>query len=306
MDRQKLVIWGSFEDYEIYRPQLLMEEWKGNIEIVAVMFLDEDVVKQVDGRPVIKVEELLTISFDYIVGLENEILPDMIKVLQMLNIPREKLLAGRIFNLPNFDFGKYLQIRAEKVSIISDNCWGGFTYHSLGMPFYSPFINLFVQQEDVIKLMQNLETYMELPLEFSEMAFEQNRKVDYPICCLGDVKIHCNHYDSYEQAKAMWDKRKAQINWQNILVKILIEDEQQLEGFQKIPYRKIGFSKIPCNDRNIIDLSGVVGSAYFNEKYQGQFWQFVNWQANSDRMDLRHYDVMKLLLGEEDYRRVVL
>lgn len=306
MERQKLVIWGSFEDYEIYRPQLLMEELKGNVKVVAVMFLDEDVVKQVDGCPVIKVEELLSTSFDYIIGLENEILPDMIKVLQMLKIPREKLLAGRIFNLPNFDFGKYLRVRTEKVSIISDNCWGGFTYHSLGMPFYSPFINLFVQKEDIVKLMQNLTSYMDMPLEFVENAFEKNRKVDYPVCRLGDVRIHCNHYDSYEEAETAWNKRKMQMNWQNILVKMLIEDEQQLEGFRKIPYRKIGFSKIPCGDGDVIDLSDVARSAYFNEKYAGRFWELVNWQARSDRVELKYYDVMKLLLGEEDYRRAVL
>lgn len=303
MNRKRLIIWSSFENYEIFRPQFILEELKGNIEIAAVIFLDENVVIQVDGYPVIRVEELLTLSFDYIVGLENDILDDMQRVLQMLKIPREKFLAGRIFNLPNFDFAKYLKVRKERVSIISDNCWGGFTYHSLGMPFYSPFINLYVQKEDTIRLMQKLSHYMECPLEFVEYRYEKNRKVDYPVCRLEDVTIHCNHYDSYEEASRIWNKRKELINWENILVKMLIEDKSDLEGFQTIPYRKIGFSKIPVNAPDIIDLSDVVKTEYFKEKYKGRFWELVNWEARSDRVELKYYDVMKLLLGEDDYRR---
>lgn len=303
MEKSRLVLWSSFENYEIFRPQVLLEEAKGNIEIVAVIFLDEDVVSNIDGYSVIRVEELLQMSFDYVVGLENDILDDMQRILEMLKIPREKLLAGRIFNLPNFDFAKYIQVRKERVSIISDNCWGGFTYHSLGMPFFSPFINLFVQKEDVFRLMQNLPKYMEYPLEFVEYRYEKNRKVDYPVCRLGDVTIHCNHYDSYEEAVRIWNRRKSHINWENIFVKVLIETESELEEFEKIPYRKIGFSCVPTDRCDVIDFSNIVKTEYFQEKYKGRFWELVNWEARTDRVELKYYDVMKLLLGESDYRR---
>lgn len=304
--KKRLVIWSSFDNYEIYRPQLVLEEIKGNIEIVAVIFLDENVVKTVDGYLVIKVEELLEIPFDYIVGFGNEIFDDMLRILQMLRVPREKILPGRIFNLPSFDFKRYIQVINEKVSIISDNCWGGLTYHSLGMPFYSPFINLFVEKDDTIKLMQNLKQYLEQPLEFVEIAFDKNRNANYPVCRLDDVRIYCNHYDSFEVAKVAWDRRKSQINWDNILIKMLIEEETQIEEFKKIPYRKIGFSKIPCKEANVLDLSDVIKSDYFKEKYEGRFWELVNWQARSDKVDLKYYDILKLLLGEEDYRRAGL
>lgn len=304
--KKRLVIWCSFEDYEMYRPQLLLEEVKGNIEIAAVIFLDEDVVKSVDDYPVVKVEELLTLSFDYIVGFGDALFDDMLGIIKMLQIPRQKFLPGRIFNLPQFDFKRYIQVLEERITIISDNCWGGMTYHALGMEFYSPFINLFVEKNDIIKLMKSLDEYMAMPLEFVENGYVQGGEQVYPVCQLGNIKLHFNHYKNFEEVKECWNRRKEKINWKNILVKVSIEDEEQLEGFRSIPYRKIGFSKVPCVDEDIIDLSGVIQSDYFNEKYQGRFWELVNWQARSDRVDLKYYDVLKLLLGEEDYRRTIL
>lgn len=304
--RKRLVIWCGFEDYELYRSQLRMEEIKGNIEIAAVIFLDEDVVKIVDGITVIKVEQLQHISYDYIVGFGDALSEDMIGILQMLKISREQFLPGRIFNLPEFDFKRYLSVKEERVTIISDNCWGGMTYHALGMEFYSPFINLYVEKNDVIKLMQHLPDYINKPLEYVAQSYDKNRQAEYPVCKLGDVILYFNHYNSYDEAKVVWNRRKEKINWNNIFVKMLLEDQEQLEGFRKISYRKIGFSKFSCEDRDVIDLSNVVKSDYFCEKYQGRFWELVNWQARSERVDLKHYDILKLLLGEEDYRRTVL
>jgi len=306
MDKKKLVLWGDFCDYEKYRASVLLEQIKGNIEVVAVLFLDEGLIREVDGYPVIRTEELKWVNCDYIVGLEPELQQEMLGIMQMLRISKEKWIPGTIFALPNFDFAKYVRVREEHVSIISDNCWGGFTYHCLGMPFYSPFVNLFVQRSDIIKLMQNLDEYLYMPLEFLENGFEVNQKKEYPVCCLGDVRIHCNHYENYEQAKLSWDRRMKRLNWDNILVKTLIEDEKRLEEFRKIPYRKIGFSTIACDDSDVIDLSRFVKSEIYRDKYPDSFWKFVNTQAVLGKTDLQFYDTLKLLLGEEDYKRTVL
>lgn len=300
MKRKRLVIWGEFKDYETYLPSFRLEEWKGNIEIVAVIFLDERVVKRVDGYPVITAEELLGITFDYVIGLENELAEDMIKILGMMQISREKFLVGRIFNLPDFDFEQYLRLRESRISIISDNCWGGLTYHSLDYPFLSPFINMYVKEGDFGKLMTSFSDYMQMPLEFVRTELNTIKGNVYPVCHIGDVEIHCNHYESFEQAKAVWDARKRRLNYQNIFVKMTIETEKELEEFRKIPQRKIGFSIIPAEDKDIIDCSGMMN--YIQEKYLG-FWDFVNGQARSDRVDLKHYNVLKLLLGEKDYKR---
>lgn len=306
MDKKKLVIWGSFSEYEEYKTEFELEIWKGNIEIIALMFLDEDVIHFADGYSVIKVEQLLNISFDYIVGLGNELYEDMRRILQTIKISRDKLIPGRIFKLSGFDFERYIKVRESNISIISDNCWGGFTYHALDMQFLSPFINLFVEKKDFSRLAQRLPEYMSYTLEFVEKGYDKNRGKEYPICRLGDAVIRCNHYDTFEQAKQMWEERAARINYDNIIVKMLIDTEEELEQFKKIPYRKIGFSLIPSSDAEILDCSSEKFREYIQNTYKGRFWEFVNWQALNAKADLRYYDVLKLLSGEKDFRRVVL
>lgn len=304
MSDKKVVIWGNFQDYEAYKLCFDMEVLKHNIEIVGLMFLDEDVVKNVDGYPVIKIESLLGMQVDYVIALGNDIFEDMKRILVSIGIAEKQVLPGRIFQLPNFDFAQYITVCESKISIISDNCWGGFTYHSLGMPFYSPFINMFVKKGDFGRLVMGLHSYMEQSLEYIGNGFDKRRQKEYPICNLGDVELHFNHYENYESAVRIWEARKARLNYDNLFVKMLIETEKDLEDFLQIPYRKIGFSQIPCEHPDIINGFSKSMKTYVEQEYQGRFWEFVNWQARSDRVDLKQYEILKLLLGEEDYMRV--
>ena len=145
-----------------------------------------------------------------------------------------------------------------------------------------------------------------MPLKYVRMDFDENRGKEFPICRLGDVEICCNHYDSFEEAKRSWDERKKRINYDNILVKMQIDTMEESEEFEKIPYRKLGFSLVPSNHEAVIDCSKLQMRQYLHETYRDRFWEFVNWQAFNTKQDLRYCDVLKLLLGEEDYRRVIL
>lgn len=232
----------------------------------------------------------------------------MIKLANVLKISRKCLVPARVLLLPNFDFEQYMRIRNQNVCIISDTCWGGYTYHSLDMPFQSPFINMFLIGSEYKKLICNLQYYLAQPLEFvrHDVEIQNNLSTTYPVCRLGDVEIHCNHYHSYENAKEIWDKRVKRFDFQNIFIKMNIEEESELEIFSEIPYKKIGFSSIPskgCSD--VIDLSGEVMSSYIKRNYQG-VWSYINTQADVYHAELKHYNIIKLLLGEKDYRRTVL
>lgn len=48
-------------------------------------------------------------------------------------------------------------IKNKSVSIISNNCWGGFMYQSCNLQYNSPFIGLFLFAPDYIKLLENIE-----------------------------------------------------------------------------------------------------------------------------------------------------
>ena len=93
-----------------------------------------------------------------------------------------------------FDFEQYVKFINEKVSIVSNHCWGGFTYHSLKAEFLSPFINMFIPQEDYIRLLEDFDDYMKEEIKYYKNEYEPNLQSEYPVALLGDVELHFNHY----------------------------------------------------------------------------------------------------------------
>ena len=55
-----------------------------------------------------------------------------------LGINPSKIISQNVVMLPNFTFQKYKILRESKLSIISQNCFGGFLYHRFHLPFLSP------------------------------------------------------------------------------------------------------------------------------------------------------------------------
>ncbi len=52
--KKNIVLWGFFSQYELFKSKLKLEELKGTIQIAAVIFVDHDIIRQIDGYPVIK------------------------------------------------------------------------------------------------------------------------------------------------------------------------------------------------------------------------------------------------------------
>ncbi|WP_303876440.1 DUF1919 domain-containing protein [Bacteroides acidifaciens] len=141
--------------------------------------------------------------------------------------------------------------RAKNITIISQNCIGGTFYHDMNMEFLSPTINLFIRQPDFVKLVLNLEKYMaaELVMSWGE---------EYPIGILGgDIRIDFMHYRSCSEAKEAWNRRKARINYDRVLVLSTDRngfDDSVFEAWKTIPYPKVLFTV----HKKYNDISGTV------------------------------------------------
>lgn len=130
------------------------------------------------------------------------------------------------------------QLRAQEVSLISQNCIGGVFYHDMQQQFLSPTVNLFFTAEEFVRFVQDLPRYLAME---PEMHWDE----EFPIGKLGDVTIHFMHYDTCAQAKDAWQRRKARVQWNKIVV--LCSD---MEGFddavftqwKRIPYPKVLFT----------------------------------------------------------------
>jgi uncharacterized protein (DUF1919 family) len=170
---------------------------------------------------------------------------------------------------------KKYYLRNKNFSIISDNCWGGFVYQNYNINYKSPFVGLFIFSPDYLKLLKNLREYMDLPLRFieaekssyKEQLVEYNTLNTYPIAKLGDIEIHFLHYKNEEEANKKWNRRKARIDYDNLIVKFCDRDlatEALIEQFFLLNFdRKVCLTaskydhpsnlKLKCEDGNQIE-----------------------------------------------------
>lgn len=149
---------------------------------------------------------------------------------------REIFLKRKRRELKNFDF-----------TLISSNCNGGCVLHELGLMFNSPFVNLFIEAGDYIKILKNLKYYMSCELTFLEegTGTPNYPYAGYPIGVLDDVYIYFMHYSSVDEAKEKWNARVKRINYDNLYV--LMTDRshctyQLLKEFDSLPYHKVVFT----------------------------------------------------------------
>lgn len=128
------------------------------------------------------------------------------------------------FRLKGFFISLFVSRR--DFSVISNNCWGGWVYRILKMPYLSPTAGLFFMSGDYLKLVKNLHKYMDAELEFIpaessryyEYLKERNFHI-YPIARLDDIEVVFRHYKTPEEAAEKWNRRKSRINYDNIIFK---------------------------------------------------------------------------------------
>lgn len=167
---------------------------------------------------------------------------------------REKFVQTQRNRLRNTDF-----------TIISSNCNGGVISSDLGLPFRSPFVNLFIKASDYIRILTDLKGYMEEQLSFVKETDPIYGDISYPTAYLKDVKIYFMHYNTEDEAREAWERRKKRMNWDNIFV--IFTDRSgctldDLKAFDALPYKnKVVFTHIPYPE---------IKSAYYIKGYENE------------------------------------
>lgn len=233
----KILLWGLGSDYSQNINSIKYQEMLGNVHIVGVTDT-HSIYPCLDGYPFIKVEELNGLDIDYIVVTTTGYYKEICTTILRRGIERKKIIPASAFSIPSFNFFDYVRLLESNITIIAQNCWGGITYHCLGMKFNSPFINMFFHEKEYIKLLHSLKTYLSYDIEFKNWGYEQILKRCYPVVKLGDIEIQFNHYKTYEEGKEKWDQRLGRINWDNLFVMMATANRKLLEEFDALPFRK--------------------------------------------------------------------
>lgn len=300
---KKVVAWGLSVEYDLYRRWIEPEILKGNMEITALILNDEGYLRSIDGIPVIKLEDLLHCEYDYLIDMNSNRDPAIGRIFEILNVPNEKVIPLTLFKQPFFDLKRWEAVQKNGVSIIANNCWGGFTCKSVGLRFNSPFINMWMNSNDYLTMVENFKYYMDIEPRFIRMEYDRVLGQEYPVVGLDDVEIHWNHYTDFEEALQIWNRRKARINYENVLIEMFITNKEDLQRFLKLPQKyKVGFSSVPCDEECIVYIP-VNDIDYFRERYKNDLGGLIMHMAHPAADECRQYDVLKLLNHEKDFLR---
>lgn len=310
----KVIIWGIGDDYEKIHNQLLFEQYKENIEIAALVAKREDIyVNKKDGHPIIAKEQLKDYKFDYVIVTSTKFFDEIVKDAVDIGIERKKIINGKVLKIQNFDFARYSNLIENPITIISDDCWGGFVYHMLGLPFSSPTINLWIPKASYIKFVQDIKYYLEQPLYMKREGNLRERRCPQGILGEDDkqIMIEFNHALSFAAAEEEWNKRKIRVNYGNIFVKMAINGDhvykqEYLDTFKNISYKKICFFAGEENCQNDIPVTYLsrFGAYNFigNNKHYIHNYSYDEYVRNMHCI-LYSIDVFKMLNGESDYLR---
>lgn len=129
----------------------------------------------------------------------------------------------------------------KELSIISQQCIGAVIYHDMGMKFLSPTVNLYLEAKDFIQMVEDLETYMSLPIKVK-------KENDLIVGELDKLRVIFLHYHTIEEAKTKWEERKSRIIWDKIFIICTDRDgfdEECFEKFKKLKYPKALITRNP-------------------------------------------------------------
>lgn len=291
---QDAVIWGLGHDYNQYINCIKLQEELGELRIIGVTD-SEEMYSHLDGYPFISAHKLdVNKEKTYVIITSREYFDEIRRKVKELGFDGDYIVPARVFAIPCFRFSKYIKLIDSHVSIIADNCWGGLASNYLGLPFLSPFVNMFVPDDDYLTLLRDLRGNLEKKVHFKKMAYNEILQRDYPVCMLGNVELCFNHYTNMESVEEKWYSRLGRINWNNLFIMMYTDRLEIARQFDALDYpKKICFVPFECELESSYTLR-MAG------KMNLPFWDVVNKTASGYLAD---YDLIELLTIGEVLRR---
>lgn len=285
----RVLIWGCGYYYSQYINAIKYQEMLGDIKVTGVTGRDE-LYACLDGYPFIPFRDIEPANVDYIVVTAQTDYHAICAKVKELGFASGRILLARVFCLPMFRFQAYATLLDSRVSIIANNCWGGTAYHALGMRFLSPFINMFEEDGDYLRLLGDLQGYLGEKLRFERFGYSMVLKREYPVCSLGDVELHFNHAAGMEEVENKWYERVGRINWDNLFIMMFTEDKNTVKEFDRLHFqKKVCFVPFQSRLKSVCRLQ----TAGHKEMEAVPFWEITNKTASGHLQD---YDLVKMLL----------
>lgn len=251
----------------------------------------------------------MQIDFDTLIIASSAYYEEILEEVNDIGVSEKNIINGKVFNIPLFDYKQYISLVKFPVTILSDDCWGGYVYHELCLPFTSPLVNIYWQRDSYCKFIVDPLYYFEQPLELlKEIDFRENI---YPVGRIGEgdreVRLDFVHARSFKEAKRLWETRRKRINRDRIFIKLGFDATEEgrdkyLDIFSNISYPKICFYSGKTHMKDVVYLKRFEWRCN-----QGTRMDSISYNDYSRCMPylFKDINILKLLNGETDYFREI-
>ena len=266
----KVLLWGCKIHYSRCIDRLRSLEADGIISIIGITGNEIPPWSKQDGYPVMEIESAMIEEYDLIIlfmAYKNE--REVIQFcFSSYGITRDRIIAGRLLEMPGFDFVRYLRLRREGLSIFSNGCWSGFLCHTLNIEHRSPTKNLYFTDPDYIQFLTNFTYY----LKDCDPVFDKWKEGGYegqqffPVLTLGNIRLYCNHSDNAETEIAKWIRRRTQVNYGNMLFEFASEIPEYVYKFLELqlPGRKLCLTSIDTGHPDAVLIRALPGLSWLD------------------------------------------
>lgn len=286
----RCLIWGYSTIFYSHYNLLRSYEEKEEIKIAAITGKEMGYAT-IDDIPFVSKSAIKVRDYDCVIIMSDK-RAEIENEAMNLGFEENIIIGYKALEIWEFSFERFLALKKCMPSIIANNCWGGLTYNSIGERFKSPLINLFLTEEDYLKLLMCPRKYLEQTISFEYTKYSEITHREYPVCSCNDILIHFNHYDDFEHAKTCWDKRKNRINWDNLFVFFYTNNIKSAQIFDELSFpQKICFTSFDVKNE---DLNFAIQVPFYNKGvFKGkELWESVNAMA---KREIPFYDIIELL-----------
>ena len=243
--KPRIVVWFVSNDGRYIGAALnILERQHNGIELIGVTATQKI---SVNNLPFIPLNEINMngggIDIILLAGGRQIGMAEVTKFAKSINLDVDKLLGDWIVCIPGFTLQKYRQLQRSRLSIFVRDCFGGMLSHTLGLEFFSPFVNLYLLEDEYIRFIRHPRVYMEEEFNFQKNLYDPSNTTYFPVATLGNISLYLLHYKSFKEAEDKWNQRKNKINWYNLLPVMYTSDPEILQKFEETSHgKKVAFT----------------------------------------------------------------
>lgn len=280
------------------------------LNILGIVTTTRSFYKKIDGYDCFGVDEINDSLADFfIIAVENW--KEIFNILIHKGIKESKIIRGKVFQLPDFDFSEYIELKKSNISILSNYCLGGMIYKKLGLKMNSPTIDMYCSGKQYLEFLERYEYYMSC--EMQEFEWEnyvdgmQSREAFYLKGILGNRIIwNFNHSLSIENTIAQWNKRKMRFNYSNVAAIMTIQCDEDAIQFEHLKIeKKLGIYYRDLKLEHVIYIPEWWNNPQMILKYDGNWICFVNRYMSDSGGHVSPINWIKFLLGYKSYKRKI-